>query len=53
MGFVSDPTESAGVARVLNAAAMTYVAAFVTSAVYFLWYLLPLLTGSRSSNSRD
>lgn len=53
MGFVMDATESAGVARVLNAAAMTYVAAFVTSAVYFLWYLLPLLTGSRHSDSRD
>lgn len=51
MGFVADPTEGAGVARVLNAAAMTYVAAFVTSAVYFLWYLLPLLTGR--SDDRD
>jgi Zn-dependent membrane protease YugP len=35
------------VGRVLNAAAMTYVAAFVTSLVYLLWYLIPLLTGSR------
>ena len=34
-----------GVSKVLNAAAMTYVAAFVTSLVYLLWYLLPLLTG--------
>ena len=32
---------------VLNAAAMTYVAAFVTSLLYLLWYLLPLLTGGR------
>jgi uncharacterized protein len=30
---------------VLNAAAWTYVAAFISSLVYFLWHLLPLLTG--------
>lgn len=52
LGFVANPQEGAGVARVLNAAALTYVAAFVTSLVYFLWYLLPLLMGSRS-NDRD
>jgi len=52
MGFVTNSQESDGVARVLNAAALTYVAAFVTSAVYFLWYLLPLLMGGRS-NDRD
>lgn len=47
LGFISGHTEHAGVARVLNAAAMTYVAAFITSLVYLLWYLLPLLTGGR------
>jgi Zn-dependent membrane protease YugP len=47
LGFISGPSEQAGVAKVLNAAAMTYVAAFVTSLVYLLWYLLPLLTGGR------
>ena len=47
MGFISGHAEHAGVSKVLNAAAMTYVAAFVTSLVYLLWYLLPLLTGSR------
>ena len=47
MGFLRDGTEMTGVAKVLNAAALTYVAAFVTSLVYFLWYLLPLLTGQR------
>ena len=47
LGFISGPSEHAGVAKVLNAAAMTYVAAFVTSLVYLLWYLLPLLTGGR------
>ena len=45
LGFISGPSEHAGVSKVLNAAAMTYVAAFVTSLVYLLWYLLPLLTG--------
>ncbi len=47
LGFVSGRDEQAGVAKVLNAAAMTYVAAFVTSLVYLLWYLLPLLSGGR------
>lgn len=45
LGFISGRAEHAGVSKVLNAAAMTYVAAFVTSLVYLLWYLLPLLTG--------
>jgi len=47
LGFISGHVEYAGVAKVLNAAAMTYVAAFVTSLLYLLWYLLPLLTGGR------
>lgn len=46
-GAVSTVSESAGVDRVLNAAALTYVAAFVTSLAYFLWHLLPLLAGRR------
>ena len=46
-GAVSTVTESAGVDRVLNAAALTYVAAFVTSLAYFIWHLLPLLAGRR------
>lgn len=46
-GVVSSMTEEAGVARVLNAAALTYVAAFLTSLAYFLWHLLPLLMGRR------
>ena len=45
LGFVQSAAEQAGVSRVLNAAAWTYVAAFITSLVYFLWHLLPLLTG--------
>jgi hypothetical protein len=45
MGFVRSAAEREGVSRVLNAAAWTYVAAFITSLVYFLSHLLPLLTG--------
>jgi Zn-dependent membrane protease YugP len=47
MRFVSPGVEAEGVNRVLNAAAWTYVAAFLTSLVYFLWFLLPLLGGGR------
>ena len=46
-GVVTSFTESSGVDRVLNAAALTYVAAFITSLAYFIWHLLPLLTGRR------
>lgn len=49
LGLVRTREEGAGVATVLNAAALTYVAAFVTSLAYMLVYLLPLLTG----RSRD
>jgi uncharacterized protein len=45
MGFIQAGAERAAVAQVLNAAAWTYVAASVTSLIYFLWYLLPLITG--------
>lgn len=48
MGLVRTPEESKGVAAVLNAAAWTYVAAFLTSLAYFLWWLLPLLLGGRN-----
>jgi len=47
MGFIQRGPESAAVNQVLNAAAWTYVAAFITSLIYFLWHLLPLLTGER------
>jgi len=47
-GFISRGEEAKGVKKVLDAAAWTYVAAFVTSLGYFLWHLLPLLTGGRS-----
>lgn len=47
-GFIMPGEEATGVKKVLDAAAWTYVAAFITSLAYFLWHLLPLLLGSRS-----
>ena len=48
--MVAPGAEASGVNTVLNAAAWTYVAAFLTSLAYFLWYLLPLLGGQRRSD---
>ena len=45
-GMIS-PQEKGGVDKVLDAAAMTYVAALITSLAYMLYYLLPLLLGNR------
>lgn len=45
MGFIQRGSESAAVNQVLNAAGWTYVAAFISSLIFFLWHLLPLLTG--------
>ena len=50
-GFIAPGEEATGVKRVLDAAAWTYVAAFITSLAYFLWHLLPLLLGG--NRSRD
>ena len=47
MGFIGTDDEMSAVRKVLNAAGWTYVAAFVTSLLYFLLHLLPLLTGRR------
>jgi uncharacterized protein len=47
MSFIREGEEAAAVNKVLDAAALTYVAAFVTSLLYFLYYLLPLLAGGR------
>jgi Zn-dependent membrane protease YugP len=47
MGFIGTDQEIRGVRQTLDAAGWTYVAAFVTSLAYFLWHLLPLLTGGR------
>ena len=48
MGFIGTDEEMAGVRKTLDAAGWTYVAAFVTSLAWTLYYLLPLLTGGRS-----
>jgi uncharacterized protein len=47
MGFLGTDGEVAGVRKTLDAAAWTYVAAFITSFAYFLWHMLPLLLGGR------
>lgn len=47
MGFIGTPEEIAGVRKTLDAAGWTYIAAFLTSLGYFLYYLLPLLLGGR------
>jgi Zn-dependent membrane protease YugP len=47
MGFIRGPGEAAAVNQVLDAAALTYVAAFLTSLAYLIYYLLPLLSGGR------
>lgn len=47
-GFIDPGAEATAVRKVLDAAAWTYVAAFITSLAYFLWYLLPFLLGGRS-----
>jgi Zn-dependent membrane protease YugP len=48
-GFIRPGEEARAVTKVLDAAAWTYVAAFLTSLAYFLWHLLPLLSGGRRS----
>jgi uncharacterized protein len=43
--FIAPGAEEQGVKKVLDAAALTYVAAFITSLGYLIWHLLPLLSG--------
>ena len=50
LGLLGTTQEESAVRAVLSAAAWTYVAAFITSLVYFLMHLLPLLTGHRENN---
>jgi hypothetical protein len=50
MGFIGTEEEMIGVRKTLDAAAWTYVAAFITSLAYLLYYLAPLLFGGRSSD---
>lgn len=47
MGHVATPDQMGAVKKVLDAAAWTYVAAFITSLAYLIWHLLPLLMGRR------
>jgi Zn-dependent membrane protease YugP len=47
MSFIGGQEEEKAVNKVLDAAGFTYVAAFITSLLYFLWYMLPLLMGRR------
>lgn len=50
-GFIAPGEEAIGVKRVLDAAAWTYVAAFITSLAYLIWHLLPFFAGA--NRSRD
>jgi Zn-dependent membrane protease YugP len=50
MGFIGTDEEMAGVRKTLDAAGWTYVAAFITTLAYFLYYLLPLILGGRRSD---
>lgn len=45
LSMIQPGRETVAVKQVLDAAAWTYVAAFITSLVYLLWHLVPLLTG--------
>ena len=51
LGFVRTQEEAAGVSAVLNAAALTYLAAFISSLLWALYHILPLLL--RNQRSRD
>jgi uncharacterized protein len=51
LGLVRDPEEARGVNKVLNAAAMTYVAALITSLLTLLYYALRF--SQMRSNERD
>jgi uncharacterized protein len=48
MRLVTTEEADIGVRKVLNAAGWTYVAAFITSLAYMLYYLLPLILGRRN-----
>ncbi|MFZ5807065.1 MAG: zinc metallopeptidase [Verrucomicrobiota bacterium] len=47
MNMITEGEEMRGVHKMLNAAAWTYVAAFITSLLYTLYYLLPFILGRR------
>jgi uncharacterized protein len=45
LGITRSHEEAQGISTVLNSAALTYVAAFVSSLATFLFYLVPMFTG--------
>lgn len=47
MNMIAEGEEMQGVHKMLNAAAWTYVAAFITSLLWTLYYLLPFILGNR------
>jgi Zn-dependent membrane protease YugP len=47
LGAVADGEEFRGMSKVLDSAALTYVAAFISMLATFLYYALPLLMGRR------
>lgn len=51
LGLIRDPQEARGVSKVLNAAAMTYVAALVTSLLTLLYYVMRF--NNMRSSERD
>lgn len=46
-GMIAPGEEERGVENVLSAAALTYVAAFIGTLAWFLYYLLPMILGNR------
>ncbi len=46
-GMIAPGEEADGVEKVLNAAALTYVAAFISSLGWFLYYIMPLIGANR------
>lgn len=50
LGALADGEEMRGMSKVLDAAALTYVAAFISSLATFLYYALPLLMGRQSDD---
>jgi Zn-dependent membrane protease YugP len=51
-GAVAQGAEFSAMSKVLDSAALTYVAAFLSALASFLHYALPLLLGGRSDDER-
>ncbi|MFZ4767889.1 MAG: zinc metallopeptidase, partial [Roseimicrobium sp.] len=50
LGAVAAGEEYRGMCKVLDAAALTYVAAFISALATFLYYALPMLLGRRDED---